>query len=249
MSDTLLLPDRRRPEPLWHQVEQAIRARIAQNLWPPGSQLPAEDKLCEMLGVSRITLRHAMRNLEASGVLRREHGRGTFVRNATLVAGARGLTSFTDEMALLGLSGGSRILDKACIPASPEAAAALAIEPGEPVARIRRLRLGDGLPIGVQDAHLRLDRAPGILEDELAGGSLYAHLRQRYGIVPFEATETYRVAAAATEEADLLGIPPGSPAFMVERITVDDRGPFEFTVSTMRGDRYEIRSTLRSTHP
>ena len=100
--------DRRRPEPLWHQAERAIRARIEAGEWPAGSQIPAEDRLCEWLGVSRITVRHALRNLEALGLLRREHGRGTFVRSATVVAGARGLTSFSDEMAALGLAVGSR---------------------------------------------------------------------------------------------------------------------------------------------
>jgi GntR family transcriptional regulator len=47
-------------------------------------------------------------------------------------------------------------------------------------------------------------------------------------------------------DAELLDLPTGSPAFVVERITIDERGPFEFTVSVMRGDRYEIRSTLRA---
>ena len=59
--------DRRKPEPLWHQVEQAIRERIESGEWPTGSRIPAEDRLCDMLGVSRITVRHAIRNLEESG--------------------------------------------------------------------------------------------------------------------------------------------------------------------------------------
>ena len=81
--------DRRRPEPLWHQVERAILARISDGHWPIGSRIPAEDQLCRLLGVSRITIRHALRNLEDYGLLRREHGRGTFVRSAALVAGTR----------------------------------------------------------------------------------------------------------------------------------------------------------------
>ena len=81
-------PDRRRAEPLWHQAEMALKAMIEQGEWATGSQIPNEDKLGAMLGISRITLRHALRNLEESGLLRREHGRGTFVRSATMVAGA-----------------------------------------------------------------------------------------------------------------------------------------------------------------
>src|SRR6266581_2662697 len=102
----LAAPDRSRPEPLWHQVERAILARVSEGHWPIGSRIPAEDQLCKLLGVSRITVRHALRNLEDSGTLRREHGRGTFVRSAALVAGTRNLTSFTDEMATLGMKVG-----------------------------------------------------------------------------------------------------------------------------------------------
>lgn len=239
-------PDRSRPEPLWHQVESLIRERILRRDWPVGSKIPAEERLCELFGVSRITLRHALHNLESSGLLRREHGRGTFVRGTTLVAGVRGLTSFTTEMVALGLTASARILCQDSIAASARVAAALEIAEGDRVARIRRLRLGDGQPIGVQETFLRLDRVPGIVEAELGDGSLYAHLQARYGIAPLEATELYRVGAATEEESGLIGVAPGAPAFIVERITIDARGPYEFTVSTMRGDRYEIRSTLRN---
>jgi len=244
METPIAPPDRNRPEPLWHQVERAILARISEGHWPTGSRIPAEDQLCKLLGVSRITVRHALRNLEESGTLRREHGRGTFVRSAALVAGTRNLTSFTDEMATLGMHAGSRLIARDAIPATAPMAAALEIGEGERVVRIRRLRLGDNAPIGIQTAHLRFDRAGGLLDEEVTG-SLYAHLQARYGIVPSEASEVYRVGAVSEDEASLLEVAAGSPAFVVERTTVDARGPFEFTLSTMRGDRYLIRSTLR----
>jgi GntR family transcriptional regulator len=238
-------PDRRRPEPLWYQVEQAIRAIVKSGEWATGDQIPAEDRLCALLGVSRITLRHALRNLEEHGLLRREHGRGTFVRSTTLVAGTRELTSFTQEMGHLGVVVGSRLLDCSLTTANAAAAAALEIEEGEQVVLIRRLRLGNDQPIGIQTARLTAARVPGFLDSGLFQGSLYEALEKRYGIVPAEARELYRVAAVGAEDAALLDLTAGSPAFVVERVTTDERGPFEFTHSIMRGDRYEIRSTLR----
>ena len=120
MTRGLIKPDRRRPEPLWHQAEQALRALITSGEWPTESQIPNEDRLGAMLGISRITVRHALRNLEDAGLVRREHGRGTFVRSATVVAGVRGLTSFTEEMASLGLTVGSRLLNGDVVEASAD---------------------------------------------------------------------------------------------------------------------------------
>jgi len=240
----LVKPDRRRPEPLWHQAEQALRGLIEKGEWATGTQIPNEDRLGTMLGISRITLRHALQNLEEAGLVRREHGRGTFVRSATVVAGARGLTSFTEEMVTLGLVVGTKLLKAEIVAAASDVADALDIEAGVEVVRLRRLRLGNNAPIGIQTAHLPAARFPGLYEEAGQMGSLYETLRNRYGTAPVEAREVYRVGLVSAEDAELIGQPAGTPAFVVERIAFDDKGPFEFTVSTMRADRYEIRSTL-----
>jgi GntR family transcriptional regulator len=246
MSEHLPLrrPSRNRPEPLWHQTEQALRDMILRGDWKDGDQLPNETRLTEMLGVSRITLRHAMRRLEEGGLLRREHGRGTFVRRSTIVAGIRGLTSFTDEMANLGEVLGTRLVEAREMLADEDIAEALQIDAGSKVVSLKRLRLGNGNPIGVQTAYLPADRVPGFLPLETDVPSLYRLLLARYGISPIEATELYRVGEVDPEDAALLELEPGSPAFLVRRTTFDTVGPFEFVQSTMRPDRYEIRSKL-----
>ena len=237
-------PDRRRPEPLWHQAEMTLRQLIEGGEWSAGSQLPNEDKLGEMLGISRITLRHALRNLEEAGLLRREHGRGTFVRSATVVAGVHGLTSFTEEMRTLALTASSRLVEANRIAATLEIAEALEIGTGDSVVQLKRLRLGNGLPIGVQTSHLPEARVPGLLADAANVQSLYSWLAERCGIAPVKAKEVYRVGAVAAIDSELLQLAAATPAFEVERIAYDSRGPFEYALSTMRADRYEIRSTL-----
>jgi GntR family transcriptional regulator len=67
----------------------------------------------------------------------------------------------------------------------------------------------------------------------------------RADITPQVAREIYRVGTVSAYDASLLEVEAGSPAFIVQRITSDAHGPFEYTVSTMRGDRYEIRSRLQ----
>lgn len=240
----LTKPDRSRPEPLWHQAEMAMRELIERGDWAAGSQIPNEDRLCDLLGISRITVRHALRNLEDAGFLRREHGRGTFVRSATLVAGARGLTSFTEEMRMMALSASTRLLAAHRVTANAAMAEALEISLGDPVVQLRRLRLGNDMPIGIQTAHLPEARVPGLLDDAEDIQSLYAWLREHCGIAPTQAKEVYRVGIVSLGDAELMQQPAGTPAFEVERIAYDARGPFEYALSTMRADRYEIRSTL-----
>ena len=206
---TMTRPDRRRPEPLWHQVEQSIRAAIDSGTWKSGARIPGEDQLTDLLGVSRITVRHALANLEAAGILRREHGRGTFVRSARLVAGTRALTSFSEEMAVLGLDVATRLLDVRRIrrqrTASPRRWRSTRATRS---CGCERLRFGGGQPIGVQTAHLRGDRVDGLTAADLGDGSLYSLLRERYGIHPALAEEVYRVAGAGRRDAELLGIAP-----------------------------------------
>jgi GntR family transcriptional regulator len=117
------------------------------------------------------------------------------------------------------------------------------------VHRLRRLRTGDGKPIGQQTAHLPAARFPGLPERLTDGASLYGLLRSTYGVEVDHARETFSVVRIPEDVADLLGVEPGEPAFHVERVAYDAAGPFEFTVSIMRGDRYRIQWVLRNGAP
>jgi GntR family transcriptional regulator len=162
-----------------------------------------------------------------------------------MTAGVRGLTSFTQEMADRGLVVGSRVLEMVELPATSEVASALEITEGEMVVMVRRLRAGNNQPIGIQTAFMPAARVPGFVNIGGAVPSLYEALKTHFGIFPQVAREIYRVGIVSAEDAALLEVEAGSPAFIVQRITSDARGPFEYTVSTMRGDRYEIRSRLQ----
>lgn len=245
-SRPLRTVDRERPEPLYHQLATALRERILSGEWPPGTKIPTEDQLGEMYGVSRVTIRSAVRTLVEAGFLERGQGRGTFVREPTLTAGERGLLSFSDEMRALGLRPGSRMLELDTVPAPAGVAERLALEPRAPVHRIRRLRTGDGRPIGLQTAHLPAERFVHLPEAMNEGASLYRVLQDRYGVVLGQARETFSVTQLAARDARTLGVEPGACAFHVERVAVDEHGPFEYTLSRMRGDRYRIQWVLRN---
>jgi len=232
--------------PLYLQVERSLQHRLEQGEWKYGEQVPTEGEMCRDYGVSRVTMRQALARLVDRGLLTRERGRGTFVRDTSLTAGGRGVTSFTTELAQLGMDAGGRLLSRRVLTAvEADVAEALQLEAKAPVVELHRLRTGAGQPMGVQTSHLPLQRFPGLDVLDVDDHSLYATLRQHYGLVPTEAVETFTVSGVPADIAPLLEVQPDAHAFHVERLTLDAHGPFEYVRSIMRGDRYRVRLVLR----
>jgi GntR family transcriptional regulator len=231
--------------PLYYQLKTVILREIEAGHWQPDAQLPTENELARRFKVSKITVRQALRELAGEGFIRREQGRGTFVERRRLQQGPRELTSFTDEMRSHGLVPESRVLEQGAVGAPPAVASALGLEPDALVFRLRRLRLANREPMGVQTSCLPLDLVPGIAKTKFGDASLYDILQSRYGLQPATARETYCVALLKRDVATLLGVPARSPAMTAERVTflVDGR-PLEHVQSIMRGDRYKIAIDL-----
>jgi GntR family transcriptional regulator len=234
--------------PLYLQVERSLGQRIDSGEWHQGEQIPTEDQLCAIYGVSRVTMREAVARLVQRGLLAREQGRGTFVRDPSLIAGTRGVTSFTTELAELGIEAGARVVHhEVTTAARAHVAEQLQLEEHAPVLLLQRLRTGNGAPIGIQTSHLPLDRFSGLEELDFEDRSLYATLEEIYGVVPTEAFETFTVGGAEGLAAKELRLDKGSHVFIVERLSFDSVGAFEYTTSVMRGNRYRIRLVLRRT--
>jgi GntR family transcriptional regulator, N-acetylglucosamine utilization regulator len=235
------------PVPLYYQLRCALMDSIEAGRWQAGDQLPNEGQLAQNFGVSKITVRQALQELAALGYIRREQGRGTFVSTPKIDQGPRELTSFTEEMRRHRLSASSRVLERTISTADARLAETLELHEGEPVFVLKRLRLADGEPMGIQTAHIPVALAPELVNEDLEKASLYEVLRTRYGLDPGRAREVYFAVSADEQTAGLLGIVPGSPVLAVERITLLPTGkPFEFVKSTMRGDRYSIILDLAS---
>ncbi len=233
--------DKALPTPLYHQLKTILLTAIEVGQWKPEERLPAEGDLATRYGVSKITVRQALKELSDLGYIRREQGRGTFVSRPRLEQGPRELTGFTEEMRRHGFSATSRVLDQAIAAAEADVAAALLLNEGEEVFVLKRLRLAGGEPMGVQTAHLPLNLAPGLVNEEFGTASLYGVLQMHYGLQPAYAKEAHCAVLLDNENAELLSVPPGSPALQAERITFLPGGrPLEYVMSLMRGDRYKI---------
>lgn len=233
--------NRRLPVPLYHQLKTQILREIEAGRWQPDEQLPTEEQFGARYGVSKITVRQALRELANQGRIRREQGRGTFVQKPALEEGPRKLTSFTAEMGLHGLAATSEVLEHGMMPAEDDVAAKLGIVAGDQVFRLRRLRCADGVPMGVQTAYLPAAMVPGIEALPFSDVSLYEVLGSRYNLHPVGAKEILIAVAIDADDARLLRVAPGAPGLAAERTTfLPDRQPLEYVRSTMRGDRYKI---------
>jgi len=229
------------PIPLYHQVKQILLGAIETGQWSSNQQLPNEDKLAELFGVSKITVRQALQKLSELGYIRREQGRGTFVSKPKFGQGPRELMSFTEEMRRHRVVASARVLEQTVMDSDVAIAEHLRLRLNARVLVLRRLRLADGEPMGIQTAHIPLDLAPGLADENFENASLYSLLETRYGLFPARAHEQYFAISADAISAELLGIPAGAPVFGAERTAFTGDGkPFEFTKSVMRGDRYSI---------
>ena len=233
------------PVPLYHQVKTLILREIEAGQWRPEERLPSEDELSDRFRVSKITVRQAMRELAQLGYVRREQGRGTFAQRPPLVEGPRKLTSFTEEMRRRGVQASSEVLEHGTVAASADVSAILGVADEEPVFRLRRLRLADGDPIGVQTAYIPLQLVPGIDAFAFAKNSLYDVLGSHYNLVPASAHETHYAFAVDAQDAALLRVPEGAPVMGTELLArLGDGRALEYVKSVMRADRYKIALDL-----
>jgi GntR family transcriptional regulator len=224
------------------QIEDWLADAIAAGQLSPGDRLPTEHDLAAWLGVSRMTLRHALSELAQRGLVIRTVGRGggTFVGEAKLEQDLTTLAGFSEQLRRHGKVAGARVLGAAEIPASAAAAAALGIPEGGPVVEVRRIRLADGRPMVIEHSLFPAALCPGMLECRL-DGSLYELLEEKYGLRPHRARESLEPVVAGVREAEALDLEEGTPLMLVERTAYARSGqPVEFARDLFRGDRTRV---------
>ncbi|MEU1273278.1 GntR family transcriptional regulator [Streptomyces sp. NPDC005799] len=228
--------------PKYYRVKQHI-LEMAQSLGP-GQRVPAERLLAVSLDTSRTTVRRALQELVSEGRLDRIHGKGTFIARPKLYRALQ-LTSYTEDMLAQGLKPASRILDMRHIKADEELARLLAIDIGEEVVLLERLRLADGEPMAIESTHLPARRFPGLRETLTRYSSLYAALAEVYGVHLLKAEEGIETTLANPYEAGLLSTIVGLPMMLLSRHSHDTEGrPVEWVRSVYRGSRYKFVVSL-----
>jgi GntR family transcriptional regulator len=209
----------------------------------PGTGLASERDLAAELGVSRPTIRAAIDELVHSGLLIRQHGRGTFTSPRKITQELSGAGALAVPPAEGDWT--SHVVSFETTPAGWPRAARLGLEPDAPVLRVTRVRLVAGEPIAIERLELPADLVPGLEPGDMESGNFYRLLRSRYDIQVAEAVQTLEPSVTDPEQADLLDVPPYFPIMSIERTTQDTTGrTVEHVRSVYRGDRYRITSRL-----
>ena len=237
---------RQSKSPLYEQIYQLLRNKIADGQLRPGDLLSSEAELVEQYQVSRATVRQALDELVSDGLIQRKQGRGTFVLPPNVEQGLVRIVSFTEDMRRRGLEPGTKLISAELIPATDLLARHLEIPVDEPLARIERLRLADGEPMSIETSFLVHRYCPGILEQDYTSRSLRKMLEERYGLRMSSARQSIRAIMATTEIASALSVENNAALLFIERISYTEYNlPIEYLRLFHRGDRYTLHGELR----
>ncbi len=219
--------------PKYQAIHERLRAEILAGDLAPGVKLPPQSELAERFGVTLMTLRQAVAQLEADGLVRAERGRGTFVAERPVDIRLGNLSSFAAQMAADGVEVVTEVVAIELIDAAehPDAAERLGLELDGRVWRLVRTRRSDDEVFAVQRSFL--DGSVALAAD--AGDALYAAIEAATGSVVVEARETMSAVALDDSLAELAGAPVGHPALRSERTSID-----QFGRSFLHDDAYLI---------
>lgn len=243
--------DESNPIPKYLQISAWLKELIQSGRYNTGEKLPSEIELSKMCGVNRNTLRQAISELTAIGLLRKEKGTGTFVAAAApkeLRHKLERIISFTDLLRERGIAQHTEILAKSIEIATDQIAEGLFLGSNNNVTVVRRVRYGDGIPFIYEESYLPGDRFKGILQMDLTG-SMYKLMTEKFDVVLARCKQTISAINVNTRIAEILELPENSAGIFIESLTFDENSiPIELLYSYHRGDKYKLEIELGRYH-
>jgi DNA-binding GntR family transcriptional regulator len=230
----------------YERIAAALRDGILAGRYAPGERLPRQRDLARAWQTTLPTVRQALEQLQRDGLLRVEHGVGTFVADLDRAYDPFAVASFTEALRERGLDVETRLLSFDPRARSDDAAKSLGTN-GEGLVALARLRLVDERPIVYQVSY-----AAGRQRAHLAAYdgavSLYAWLRQRAGLVAGAYCEWVGAEAAPSAVAAALGLRAGEPILVARRTTATiDGQPFLYDEAYLPTGRVALTITRQGT--
>lgn len=225
--------------PLWAQLEADLRARLDDGEFD--DRFPTDAEMVAQYGVSRHTVREAIRHLNRSGVLRRERGRGTVVNRARFEQSLGSLYSLFRSIEDSGVEQTSTVLTMD-VRHDSIAASQLGLPDSDQFFFLERIRFADGEPLAVDRAWLPVVLAAPLLDADFSHTALYDELERRAGVRPDQGWERVSPLIPSAADRERLGLGRSDAAFHLERLGRAGRRPIEWRTTVIRGDRYRFVS-------
>ena len=237
------------PNTLHSQISRWLRQQITTGAWPEHYRLPAEPDLARQLGVSRGTLRRAVRTVVDEGLLVQTRGRGTFVATTVVEPPlAQRLTTLSEAFVDAGHPLTTTVIAQEVATPPPPVAALLEVDGPGAVLRLERVRHLDGTAVAHLLNYVRLDLAKGIDEVDFAAHTLFDALEHKCSVAITSARRRFDAVTAGETTGSLLGVPPDTPLLHLEQLTfTTDEVPLEFSDVWLRADRLRVTSHLTRT--
>lgn len=241
------MADRNNPELLYLQVANYMREKIYDHEWKTNQQIPTEARLMEEFGMSRGTIRRALKELVGEGLLVARCGRGTFVTSKSVAHPTGGsLVSFAESLRSQGLAYTTRVLRQEVMQADDFVAARLSTPVGSPVLALERLRSVDGDPLIYLESRINLGLCSGLEATDLAANSLFDVVEQVYHKRIGYSHAQYAAMVAGERRGELLGVSPEAPVLHLEQqVMLNDNTPFEWSNVWLRANRYIVGAVLQ----
>lgn len=235
------------PIPLHYQLKTIIQEMIENEELKPGDMLPSEREICEIQGVSKMTVNKAIMSLVSEGILYRIQGKGTFVANPKKNQEIYKLKGFSEEMEEKGFNTKTKILHFKVKKATKKDKTILNMPENEDkVIELERLRICENDPIAIETVWLPLYLFKDMTSDMIDGKSLYKIFKEKYNYFPQKAKQTIEPTILNDYECRLLNQDENALALIFRRVTyIKDEIPIEYTKAIYRSDKYKYEILLQ----
>ena len=233
--------------PLYLQLRDILASRITEGSLEPGDALPSERQLCEHFGLSRTTVREALRELTQLGLISTVPGRGAFVSSSQpALAVEVSLRGFTTDGRQRDLESSSKLLGAGLITSPPPALVGkMALGPDGELVQLEQLQLVNDMPLALHTIYLNHRFCPNILQRNLGHASVFELLRSAYDLTLAHAEEEAYATLANEREMEFLELPHPSAVLRTECTTYLETGEvIEFAEASYRGEWYRLKVAI-----